>query len=43
MFIFALSRNATQVFGWIVLVLSLTDPETLGSDHKINSYYDYYM
>ncbi len=26
-----------------MLVLSLTDAETLDSYHKINSYYDYYM
>ncbi len=26
-----------------MLVLSLIDVDTLGSYHKINSYYDYYM
>ncbi len=26
-----------------MLVLSLTDAETLGLYHKVNSYYDYYM
>ncbi len=32
-------------FGWKMLVLSLnvSDAETLGSYHKVNSYYDYYM
>ncbi len=30
---------------WTMLVLSLnvSDAETLGSYHKVNSYYDYYM
>ncbi len=34
-----------RVFGWKMLVLSLnvTNAETLGSYHKVNSYYDYYM
>ncbi len=40
---FALSWNATQGFGKNMLVLSLTDAETLGSYHKLNSYYVYYM
>ncbi len=40
-FFFALSRNATH--GWNMLILSFTDAETLGSYHKVNSYYDYYM
>ncbi len=40
---FALSRNAIQGFGWNMLVLSLTDAETLASYHKVNLYYDYYM
>ncbi len=26
-----------------MLVLSRTDAETLGSYHKVNSYYDYYI
>ncbi len=26
-----------------MLVLSLSDAETLGLYHKVNSYYDYYM
>ncbi len=26
-----------------MLVLLLSKAETLGSDHKVNSYYDYYM
>ncbi len=42
-FFFALSRNAKQGFEWNMLVLSFTDVETLGSYHKVNSYYDYYM
>ncbi len=42
-FFFALFQNATQGFGWNMLVLSLIDVETLGSYHKVNSYYDYYM
>ncbi len=32
-----------QVFGGKMLVLSLTDAETLGLYHKVNSYYDYCM
>ncbi len=41
---FALSEMR-QGFGWNMLVLSLnvTDAGTLGSCHKVNSYYDYYM
>ncbi len=42
-YFFALSWNATQGFGWNMLVLSLTDAETLGSYHKVNSYYGYYI
>ncbi len=29
--------------GFLVLSLNVTDVQTLGSYHKVNSYYDYYM
>ncbi len=42
---FLLCPEMRQGFGWNMLVLSLnvTDAGTLGSYHKVNSYYDYYM
>ncbi len=40
---FAFSRNATQGFRWYMLVLLLTDAETLGLYYKVHLYYDYYM
>ncbi len=45
LFLFALPRNATHVFGGKMLVLSLNviDAETLGSHRKVNLYYNYYM
>ncbi len=42
---FVLCTEMRHVFGGNMLVLSLnvTDTENLGSDRKVNSYYNYYM
>ncbi len=41
--VFLLCPEIRHVFGGKMLLLSLTDAETLGSYHKVKSYYDYYM
>ncbi len=42
-FFFLLFPEMRRVFEWKMLVLLFTDAETLGSDHKVKSYYNYYM